>query len=251
MKRYGLVGYPLSHSFSKKYFNAKFEKLGLTNTHRYDLFEIEFLKDFPAIWERFPDLEGVNVTIPHKIHIKRFLDQLDSTVYKVDAINVVKKRGGKLIGYNSDYFGFYQSLKNWFAELKKDPKDYSALVLGSGGASLAVQAALDDMDIFYETVSRFKDKGDHLYTHLIKDDGIMNSHKLIINATPVGMYPDVNDGPPIPYEQITSEHLVYDLIYNPPATYLLKQAHKSGAKVKNGVEMLKLQAEKSWEIWNS
>lgn len=250
MKRYGLVGFPLSHSFSKKYFNQKFEKLGLTSTHRYDLFEIEFLKDFPAIWERVPDLEGVNVTIPHKINIKRFLDQLDATVHKVEAVNVIRKKGGKLIGYNSDYFGFMQSLKNWLTELKiKD--EINALVLGSGGASMAVQAALTDMDIDFEIVSRFKDKGDYLYTHLIRDESIIAKNQLIINTTPIGMYPAVNDGPPIPYEQITSNHLVYDLIYNPPATYLLKESHKKGAKVKNGVEMLKLQAEKSWEIWNS
>ena len=249
MKRYGLVGFPLSHSFSKKYFNQKFDKLGLNNTHRYDLFEIEFLKDFPSIWERFPDLEGVNVTIPHKVNVKRFLDKLDATVYKVEAVNVVKKIGGQLVGYNSDYYGFMQSLKNWMAELKT--KNVSALVLGSGGASLAVQAALMDMDIDFEVVSRFKDKGDYLYTHLIREENIMQENNLIINTTPVGMYPEVNDGPPIPYEQINDKHMVYDLIYNPTETYLLKESQKQGARVKNGLEMLELQAEKSWEIWNS
>ena len=249
MKRYGLVGFPLSHSFSKKYFNQKFDKLGLNNTHRYDLFEIEFLKDFPSIWERFPALQGVNVTIPHKVNVKRFLDKLDATVYKVEAVNVVKKIGGQLVGYNSDYYGFMQSLKNWMAELKT--KNVSALVLGSGGASLAVQAALMDMDIDFEVVSRFKDKGDYLYTHLIREENIMQENNLIINTTPVGMYPEVNDGPPIPYEQINDKHMVYDLIYNPTETYLLKESQKQGARVKNGLEMLELQAEKSWEIWNS
>jgi shikimate dehydrogenase len=246
MKRYGLIGYPLSHSFSKEYFERKFEKLGLESTHKYDLFEIEYLKDFPAIWERVPDLEGVNVTIPHKVNIQRFLDQMDASAIKVGAVNVIARKQNKLIGYNSDYFGFRRSLEKWL-----DGAEVSALVLGSGGASMAVQAVLDDLNIDYEIVSRFKENGDHLYTHLIRDEGIMNEHHLIINTTPIGMYPDVNDGPPIPYELITDQHYVYDLIYNPKKTYLLKEAEAQGAKIKNGLDMLKLQAEKSWQIWNS
>ncbi len=246
MKRYGLVGYPLGHSFSKIYFEKKFVKLGLSGTHRYNLFEIEYLKDFPAIWDRYPDLEGVNVTIPHKINIKSFLDQLDSSVHKVEAVNVVKKKGGKLIGYNSDSFGFRKSLTNWKPDL-----NFSALIFGSGGSSLAVQSALDDLNVPYEVVSRFKDKGDMLYTALIKDESIMTEHKLLINTTPIGMYPEVNDGPPIPYELINENHLCYDLIYNPKETFFMKEGMKRGAEVKNGLEMLLLQAEKSWRIWNS
>lgn len=246
MKRYGLVGYPLGHSFSKIYFEKKFVKLGLAGTHRYNLFELEYLKDFPAIWERYPDLEGVNVTIPHKVNIKSFLDQLDPSVHKVEAVNVVKKKGGKLIGYNSDAFGFKKSLLNWQPEL-----NFSALIFGSGGSSLAVQSALTDLDVDFEVVSRFQDQGDMLYTKLIKDESVMAKHRLLINTTPVGMYPDVNDGPPIPYELITESHLVYDLIYNPKETFFMKEGLKKGAQVKNGLEMLLLQAEKSWRIWNS
>lgn len=246
MKRYGLVGYPLSHSFSKEYFEKKFEKLGLESTHKYDLFEIEYLKDFPAVWDRVPDLEGVNVTIPHKVHIQRFLDQLDPSAIKVGAVNVVRKKRDMLIGYNSDYFGFKNSLEKWL-----EGASISALVLGSGGASMAVQAVLDDLDIPYEIVSRFIENGDYLYTHLIRDEEIMKAHQLIINTTPIGMYPNVNDGPPIPYELISDQHYVYDLIYNPKKTYLLKEAEQQGAKIKNGLDMLKLQAEKSWQIWNS
>ncbi len=247
MKRYGLVGYPLGHSFSKIYFEKKFVKLGLAGTHRYNLFEIEYLKDFPAIWERYPDLLGVNVTIPHKLNIKSFLDQLDSSVHKVDAVNVVKKKGDKLIGYNSDAFGFRKSLTNWLGDDIKQ----TALIFGSGGSSLAVQSALTDLDVEFEVVSRFQDSGDMLYTKLIKDESIMERHKLLINTTPIGMYPEVNDGPPIPYEQITKEHYLYDLIYNPKETFFMKEGIQKGAQVKNGLEMLLLQAEKSWRIWNS
>jgi shikimate dehydrogenase len=181
--------------------------------------------------------------------LARFLDRLDPTVHKVEAVNVIKKEAGMLVGYNSDYFGFMQSLKNWLNELKV--QNVTALVLGSGGASLAVQAALLDMNIGFNIVSRFKEKGDFLYTHLIRDEGIMKDHQLIINTTPIGMYPNSHDGPPIPYELITKDHMVYDLIYNPPETYLMREAKAEGAQVKNGEEMLMLQAEKSWEIWNS
>ncbi len=245
MKRYGLVGYPLGHSYSKEYFEEKFEKLGLSS-HRYDLFEMEYLKDFLAIWERYPDLEGVNVTIPHKINIIRFLDQLDPSVHKVEAVNVVRRKGGKLIGYNADYIAFRESLDDWL-----ESKDLSALVLGSGGSSMAVQSALTELDIDYEVVSRSKDKGDLIYTKLIKDPSIMKDNKLLINTTPLGMHPNVDDGPPIPYELITSDHLLYDLIYNPEKTFFMKEGEKRGAQTKNGMEMLKLQAEESWKIWNS
>jgi shikimate dehydrogenase len=244
LKRYGLIGYPLRHSYSKAYFEKKFAKMGLSN-HRYDLIEIEQLKDFPSIWDRYPDLQGVNVTIPHKINIMHFLDHLDASVHKVQAVNVVKKKQGKLVGYNSDAFGFKKSLTKWIGDNKM-----SALILGSGGSSLAVQAALDDLDIEYEIVSRFADKGDMLYTRLIREPEILEEHKLIINTTPVGMYPEVDDGPPIPYEQITSGHWLFDLIYNPKETFFMKEGMKRGAQAKNGLEMLFYQAEKSWQIWN-
>lgn len=245
MKRYGLVGYPLKHSFSKQYFENKFEKLGLSNTHRYDFFELEYLKDFPAIWNNFPDLLGVNVTVPHKVNISRFLDQLDKSAIKVEAVNVVKKVNGKLIGYNSDYFGFAKSLEKWLPH-----HNMSALIFGSGGSSLAVQAALTDLKIGYEVVSRRADKGDLLYTKLIKDPAVMNDNQLLINTTPIGMYPKVDDSPPIPLESITDKHFCYDLIYNPKETIFLREAAARGAQIKNGEEMLVLQAEKSWEIWN-
>lgn len=244
MNRYGLVGYPLGHSFSKSYFTEKFEKSGIQSSHVYELFELEYLKDFPSIWTKYPDLRGVNVTIPHKVNIKNFLDQLDASAHKVGAVNVVKKQGTKLIGHNSDYVGFKKSLKKWIGDQKPE-----ALVLGSGGASLAVQAGLDDLDISYDIVSRFRDKGDYLYTEFFKDEALFGSYGLIINTTPLGMSPNTDDGPPIPYESFHEGQFVYDLIYNPEKTFLLQEAEKRGAKIKNGEEMLILQAEKAWKIW--
>lgn len=247
MKRFGLVGYPLGHSFSKLYFEGKFEKMGISSTHRYELLEIEYLKDFPALWERYDDLVGVNVTVPHKINVMRFLDRLDSSAQKVEAVNVVKREGSKLIGYNSDIFGFKKSLQNWLTDVSTVPSD--ALILGTGGSSQAVQIALMELGIDFQTVSRRADQGDMLYTMLERDEQIIANHKLIINTTPVGMHPKVDDAPPIPYEQITSDHFLFDLVYNPDETLFMKEGKANGAKVINGLEMLHLQAEKSWEIW--
>lgn len=246
MNRFGLVGYPLEHSFSKMYFEEKFDKTGINQTHVYELFETEFLKDFPALWDRYPDLKGVNITIPHKVNVINFLDQLDTSAIKVEAVNVVKKEGGRLVGYNSDYIGFKNSLSNWIGK-----KKLKALVLGSGGASRAVQVALDELDFDYEVVSRFKDKGDYLYTSFFKDESLFGQFELIVNTTPIGMFPNVNDGPPIPYESFHKGQYVYDLIYNPEKTLFLEEAEKMGAKIKNGSEMLLLQAERAWEIWSN
>ena len=146
--------------------------MGITNSHVYELFELEFLKDFPSIWSRYPDLRGVNITIPHKINVMNFLDQLDASAHKVGAVNVVKKKGNRLIGYNSDYVGFKKSLAGWLGDKKP-----STLVLGSGGASLAVQVALDELDFDYDVVSRFRDKGDFLYTQLYKDEELFPSYE--------------------------------------------------------------------------
>ena len=247
MKRFGLVGFPLGHSFSKLYFEGKFEKMGISSTHRYELLEIEYLKDFPALWNRYDDLVGVNVTVPHKINIMRFLDRLDSSAQKVEAVNVVKKEGSKLIGYNSDIFGFKKSLQNWLTDVPSIPS--GALILGTGGSSQAVQIALMELGIDFQTVSRRPDQGDMLYTVLERDDQIIAKHQLIINTTPVGMHPKIDDAPPIPYEQITSDHFLFDLVYNPEETVFMKEGKANGAKVINGLEMLHLQAEKSWEIW--
>lgn len=242
MEKFGLVGYPLGHSYSKKFFTEKFEKLGLTN-HKYDLFEMEYLRDFQALWNNH-EIHGVNVTVPHKEHVIGFLDLLDSSAQKVGAVNVVKREHGKLKGYNTDYLSFKETLENWLPS-----KNLSALVLGSGGSSKAVQVALDELDIEYEVVSRKKTSGDLTYLDLKKDPSIISSSKLLINTTPLGTYPEVEGKVDIPYDQLTSEHFLYDLVYNPEETAYMTEGKSRGASVKNGLEMLQLQAEKSWEIW--
>ncbi|MEQ9231730.1 MAG: shikimate dehydrogenase [Cyclobacteriaceae bacterium] len=242
MEKFGLVGYPLGHSYSKKFFTEKFEKLGLTN-HKYDLFEMEYLRDFQALWNNH-EIHGVNVTVPHKEHVIGFLDLLDSSAQKVGAVNVVKREHGKLKGYNTDYLSFKETLENWLPS-----KNLSALVLGSGGSSKAVQVALDELDIEYEVVSRKKTSGDLTYLNLKKDPSIISSSKLLINTTPLGTYPEVEGKVDIPYDQLTSEHFLYDLVYNPEETAYMTEGKSRGASVKNGLEMLQLQAEKSWEIW--
>ena len=242
MEKFGLVGYPLGHSYSKKFFTEKFEKLGLTK-HKYDLYEMEYLKDFPALWNN-KELHGVNVTVPHKENVIRFLDHLDSSAQKVGAVNVVKREFGKLKGYNTDYLSFKETLQKWLPSTSIE-----ALVLGSGGSSKAVQAALDELNIDYEVVSRKKTGGDITYQDIAKNTDILGSHKLIINTTPLGTYPNVDTKADIPYEQLTSGHYLYDLVYNPAETAFMLAGKEMGAQVKNGLEMLRLQAEKSWAIW--
>ena len=246
MKRFGLVGYPLGHSFSRGYFNEKFQRLGLSD-HKYDLFETEYLKDFPSLWERYPDLVGVNVTVPHKENIRRFLDRLDSSAHKVEAVNVIKKEGTKLVGYNSDFFGFKQSVINYFqgeVTVKK------ALILGGGGASKAVEAAFLDLGIKYMVVSRQKLKGDLVYRELTEDPSYVEKVDMIVNTTPLGMHPNIEQKPDIPYDAIHAEQYIYDLVYNPEETAFMKEGRKRGARTKNGLEMLHLQADRAWEIWN-
>ncbi len=242
MEKFGLIGYPLGHSYSKKFFTEKFQKLGLTN-HKYDLFEMEYLKEFPAMWLN-NDLHGVNVTIPHKEHVIGFLDFLDSSAQKVGAVNVVKREQGKLKGYNTDYMSFKETLVNWLPE-----KKMSALVLGSGGASKAVQVALDELDIDHEIVSRKRTEGDYTYLDLNKNPEVLAENQLIINATPLGTYPEVEESPDIPYDQLGAEHFLYDMVYNPEETAFMKRRCSQGANAKNGIEMLRLQAEKTWDIW--
>lgn len=236
----------MGHSFSRSYFNEKFTRLGLSD-HKYDLFEIEYLKDFPSLWDRYPDLVGVNVTVPHKENIRRFLDRLDSSAHKVEAVNVVKKEGTKLVGYNSDFFGFKQSMVNYF---QGNIVVKSALILGGGGAAKAVEAAFLDLGIKYMIVSRDRHKGDLIYSELKDDPSYIQKVDMIVNTTPLGMHPDVEEKPDIPYDVIHPEQYLYDLVYNPEETAFMKEGRKRGARSKNGMEMLHLQADRSWEIWN-
>jgi shikimate dehydrogenase len=238
---YGLIGYPLSHSFSHIYFSNKFKEDGIDAM--YDLFPLADVKGFPALLAHYPGVKGLNVTIPHKETIIPYLDELDELPSKIGAVNCIAFKNGIKKGYNTDVMGFEQSiiplLKPWHDE---------ALILGTGGASKAVAYVLGRLGIAYKKVSRTKHTGDITYSELTND--IIAQHKLIINASPAGKYPEADTYPALPYSAIGQEHLLYDLIYNPEVTKFLSLGQEQGAAIKNGYEMLILQAEAAWEIWN-
>lgn len=246
MKKLGLIGYPISHSFSKKFYLEKFERENITDIH-YDLYPIEDISNFPLLYERDPAFYGFNVTIPHKRNVMRFLNEFSPEAAEINAVNCVQVRwqGGKpyLKGFNTDAFGFEQSLQ----PLLK-PQHTSALIFGNGGAAQSVFYVLRKLGIDFKIVSRSRNNGDLTYHDLTED--IIASHKLLINCSPVGTFPNVQDAPDIPYDGIGSAHLLYDLIYNPEETAFLKKGKERGAAIKNGHEMLIFQAEKNWEIWN-
>ena len=246
MQVFGLIGYPLSHSFSKKYFSEKFEREGIKNA-RYELFELPDISGFPELLRQQQDIAGLNVTIPYKQQVMPYLDGLDASAEKVGAVNVIRKEGSRLTGYNSDYFGFRSSLENWRPD---EGKGLQALVLGTGGASKAVTVALSDMGIPFQLISRQANNNSLSYEQLNGRPDILKSHSLIINTTPLGMSPKTEAAPDIDYSQIDSNHFLYDLVYNPAETLFMKLGKEKGARVKNGLEMLEQQAEKAWEIWN-
>lgn len=247
MRLFGLIGYPLSHSFSKKYFSEKFEREGIEQA-RYELFELADIEEFPKLIEQETDLLGLNVTIPHKQAVMPYLDALDTSAQKVGAVNVIRFQEGRLIGYNSDYYGFYRSLQEW---LPPKQNSFKALVLGSGGASKAVIAALEELSIPSTLVSR-KAAADRLsYEQLRAQPRLLEEHRLIINTSPLGMSPNTETAPDIEYGKLDEGHYLYDLVYNPAETLFMQKGKAQGAQVKNGLEMLQLQAEKAWEIWNS
>lgn len=244
-KKYGLIGYPLSHSFSRKYFGDKFQKDNITNCE-YELFEINNIALVEDVF-RLENLQGFNVTIPYKHDIMEHMDDFDHSAKKVGAVNVVKiDRNGKKTGYNSDYYGFRTSLENWIP----DSKNFKALILGIGGAAKAVIAVLNDLSIPYLKISRDPAKGDLSYEELKTQDQVLKAHQLIINTTPLGMSPKIDSMPLINYVLLNEKFYLYDLIYNPAETKFLAEGKKYGTHTKNGLEMLELQAEKSWEIWN-
>ncbi|PRD51880.1 shikimate dehydrogenase family protein [Sphingobacterium gobiense] len=246
MKKLGLIGYPIAHSFSKKFYLDKFERENIPDIH-YDLYPIEDISTFPALYERDLAFYGFNVTIPHKRNVMRFLNEFSPEAAEINAVNCIQVRwqGGKpyLKGFNTDAFGFEQSLR----PLLK-PQHTTALVFGNGGAAQSVFYVLQKLGISFKTVSRSRNNGDLTYTDLTKET--IASHKLLINCSPVGTFPNVEDAPDIPYDGISSAHLLYDLIYNPEETTFLSRGKERGAVIKNGYEMLLLQAEKNWEIWN-
>jgi shikimate dehydrogenase len=244
MSEYGLIGKNLSHSFSKAYFQKKFSDLGLDYLE-YTNFEMDDISELKGLLAKNPFLRGFNVTIPYKESIIPFMDELSPEARGIAAVNCVKITNGKLIGHNTDAYGFASSIKPFL-----EPQHSRALVLGTGGASKAVVFVLKrlNVEVFYASTSK-KRQGTFAYDTL--NERLFNACKFIINTTPVGMFPGVDECPNIPYECISSQHLVYDLIYNPEETLFLKKVKERGATTINGLSMLQLQAEKSWEIWNS
>lgn len=247
MIKLGLIGYPLGHSFSKNYYLAKFDKENIHDIH-YDLYPIEQIDQFPTLYNQNSHFRGFNVTIPHKQAVIPYLNELSEEAAQMKAVNciTIKHQEGKTIlkGYNTDAYGFEKSL-----EPLLNPHHTKALVLGNGGAAKAVFYTLEKLNISYKIVSRNSGTGDLTYEDLTKE--LLAKYSLIINCSPVGTFPNIDSCPNIPYEGITEKHLLYDLIYNPEETLFLKKGKERGATIKNGYEMLVLQAEKNWEIWQS
>ncbi len=242
MKLFGLIGYPLSHSFSKKYFTEKFEKEGISDC-RYELFSIAAIEELKNVLDQHPELCGLNVTIPYKQQVISFLDETDDVVRKIKACNCISIKEGKLKGYNTDVTGFERALQE-----KLKPQHTSALILGTGGAAKAVEFVLQKLGIGFTYVSRKPTVNNYSYEMLTP--AIMADHLLIINTTPLGMYPAVNEAPPVPYEALTPGHYLFDLVYNPEKTLFLQKGEERGTAIKNGYEMLQIQAEESWRIWD-
>lgn len=242
MRLFGLLGYPLTHSFSQKYFTEKFQQLGISNA-AYENFSIPDIQDLNSILASKNGLEGFNITIPYKKSIIQFLDQLSEPVKKMGACNCVKIDAGQLTGYNTDIVGFKKSLTPFLK-----PHHQKALILGTGGASAAVEYVFQELEIPYLFVSRTASPDAISYQDLTKE--ILDAHQLIINTTPLGMYPNFDAYPEIPYEFLSADHHLYDLIYNPIETKFLTLGKEKGASIQNGYEMLLLQAEESWRIWN-
>lgn len=245
MIKLGLIGFPLSHSFSKNYYLTKFETENITDVN-YDLYAIEDIHMFPSLFLNDEKFKGFNVTIPYKQSVIGFLDELSIEAKEIGAVNCITvQREDKEIhlkGYNTDAFGFEKSLTPL---LKKDHK--RALILGNGGAAKAVLYTCNKLGIPYSIVSRTAFSGDLTYKDLNKE--IIDNHTIIVNCSPVGTSPTVDQCPEIPYDCITNKHLLYDLIYNPQETLFLKKGKSKSATIKNGYEMLLLQADKNWEIW--
>lgn len=245
MNLLGIIGYPLSHSFSKQYFTQKFENQGLTHDWKYETFSIEDIEKLTDLLRGQPDLVGLNVTIPFKKLVIPFLDEIDDEAREIGAVNCIKIKNGKLKGYNTDVYGFEKSLLGLLEG--QDLKALSALILGTGGAAKAAEFTLKKLKIPFLNVSRTRTNDALSYEDL--DENIYKTHKLIINTTPLGMSPNTEGCPNINFQYIDNQCFMYDLIYNPEETTFLRLGKERGAKIKNGMDMLLLQAEKGWEIW--
>ncbi|MDO4510643.1 MAG: shikimate dehydrogenase [Bacteroidales bacterium] len=245
-KQYGLIGYPLGHSFSMEYFNEKFESEKINA--EYLNFEIEDIGQVMEVIAEYPDLRGLNVTIPYKEQVLPYLTSIDDGAKAIGAVNVIKITRGKkdneieLRGYNSDAIGFMKSVEPYINEHRR-----KAMVLGTGGAAKAVTYALNKLGVEVMHVSRRKSAATHTYDELTK--AMVAEHKIIVNTTPLGMFPNVDQCPDFPYRFLTKGHLCYDVVYNPDVTLFMKKSQEAGAEVKNGLEMLLLQAFAAYDIW--
>ncbi len=243
MRVYGLIGYPLTHSFSASFFKAKFEKEGMTDA-LYQSFPLASIEMLPSLLHEQPELCGLNVTIPYKERVLPFLHARDAVVEAVGACNCIHIVDGLLKGYNTDVVGFRESLRPHLLA-----HHCNALILGTGGAAKAVAYALQQLNINYRFVSSQQKEGALQYADI--SASLLASHTLIINTTPLGMFPNIDEKPALPYELLNTSHLLYDLVYNPAETAFMKAGILQGATVVNGLAMLQLQAEESWKIWNS
>ncbi len=247
MIQYGLIGYPLSHSFSAQYFSEKFYREGIHDV-RFELFPLTDLNKLPELIKITPELQGLSVTIPYKESVIQYLNSIDPLAENIGAVNcirITRNEDISLKGFNTDIFGFEESLKPLLQK-----QHQKAIILGTGGASKAVAFVLKKLNIQFISVTRNTNKSPNAlnYSDLTKD--IISSHTLIVNTTPAGMFPNINEAPEIPYQFLTNEHLLFDLVYNPTETLFMKKGIEKGATVSNGLQMLYLQAEKSWQIWN-
>ncbi|MAZ73286.1 MAG: shikimate dehydrogenase [Flavobacteriaceae bacterium] len=243
MAKYGLLGRNIAYSFSKTFFSLKFERDSLP--HTYQNFDIPCIENFEKLISENQDIQGMNVTIPYKEEIIPYLFNLDGDSKKIGAVNTIKfRKDGKLIGYNTDHYGFATALSHFLPI-----KEKTALILGTGGASKAVKYVLDALGFQYQSVSRNPTETTITYNDLSR--AILKNHYLIVNCTPLGTSPNTHQAPNIPYEYVGEDHLLFDLIYNPRETEFMKRGASQGARVSNGFEMLKHQALKSWSIWNS
>jgi shikimate dehydrogenase len=245
MKKYGLIGYPLGHSFSKQYFTEKFIRENITDC-AFENFPISSIKEFPALLKDNEDLCGLCVTIPYKEQVLEYVTDVSPAVGEIGATNSLKITGKKITAYNTDYIGFSDSFKALL-----QPHHQQALVLGTGGAAKAVQYALKKLDIPYLTVSRRPNDAEQIISYQQLNQQLLQQHQLIINCSPAGMEPNNHECPDIPFKYINTSHYLYDLVYKPVETLFLQKGKAAGAITKNGMDMLICQAEATWAIWNS
>ncbi|PRY10701.1 shikimate dehydrogenase [Pontibacter ummariensis] len=243
MRKFGLIGKKLGHSFSKRYFTEKFQREGIQDAV-YELYELPAAQDLAKLLQQDPELVGLNVTVPYKEEVIPLLDELDQAAASIGAVNTIRIRNGRSKGFNTDYVGFKSSLEQFYPQAERG----QALVLGTGGAAKAVWAALDALSIPFVKVSRSPQQNELGYEQLTPER--LQDYNLLVNTTPLGMYPKVDNCPSVPYESLTAQHYLYDLVYNPEEPLFLRKGAKVGAKTMNGLPMLYQQADAAWDIWN-